>query len=188
VADFLDAIETTLIAILSSGRGSGGSFTTDANARALTPSVWLRTPNRLPIRDLAVEDFDRRFEFEWLSLADVGGSHNDEQQPQYRTAAFNLNIGYVYGPAAANAVKPLGTETRPADALSARRRALNDGERIARAMTFPDIFLAPGSNPALYNVERDGATEAQDFGEGRLLGVTRYRIEFQYDANDAYTP
>ena len=163
-------------------------FTADAQARALTPNTWLRTTQRGPIRDQAASDTDRRYELEWADIADLDGVANDYQLPQYRTATLVLSVGYIYGPGAKDHARLLGNETAMGDAINARRRALGDAERIKRALVFPDIFLVPGSDPALFNIARDGASACEDLGDGRLLCVTRYRIEFQYQANTAYTP
>jgi hypothetical protein len=191
VSLLLDPVEGRLVAVLESNRGGSG-MSADAAARAI-PAGWFRRVQRgAPLRDpgLAVEAFDRAYQFEWLSIGDDPDPANGLDSTSLRRVTFTLAVGYVYGTDFASFVHRVPSEsTSQADsAPRARMRALSDAERIYRALSFNEIVTGDGLDPAIVGIWRDGPSAVEDLGGGRLACLTPYRALILVSAAGSYAP
>lgn len=189
MATLLSAVEARLDAVLAQGRGADGSLGADAQARAIAANQFRKAPEGAPLRDPEVpgESFDRGYSWEWRSIGDEPTTNNPLHVPQFRRCLVDLTVGYAFGANASGFVRTLGSETGTAGVRRARQRALEDGERIARALVFPDLTRG-GTDPVIVGVLRESATVSEAIGPGRVVSVTTYVVLIQYDATTSYAP
>lgn len=184
MASLFKAFEDRLAAILETGAGS---------ARTI-PSGWFRrSADRQSLLDPAypAERFDRAYELEYVSIEDLPGAApaNPYDPSQLREVLVNLRVGYAYGAASDDQVAraPSTTETAAFAVLNARRRALEDAERIWRCLNWAANWGAL-SGPALVDCQRVGAAVIDDLGGGRLVCTTPLRVRLDADVTEAYLP
>lgn len=187
-------LEGRLWAILTQARGADGSLGADALARSLPLDRFRAAASNASLRDPAYprEQIDRAIRLEWASVRDDNGNpSNPFNGPQLRVARLTLLVGYVQG--ADVAVRPFaslaGSETAASVTVNARSRALDDAERIYRALSFiPLLTGAPTLDPVPLSCFRESESVIEDLGDGRLLSSTVYRMRFQSDSGTTYDP
>lgn len=193
MAQVLTALETRLGDILFRARGADNSLGLDAAQRSIPADRFRPVSSDAPLRDPSYprEQFDRAARFEWLSVGDEGNPNNPLNGPQFRRARLALVVGYAQG--ADVAIQPYiklsGSETAAGAAMAARLRALSDAERIYRALAFPALLTgAPVIDPVPLSCFREGASEVEDLGDGRLLCTTVYAVRFESQSGTTYDP
>lgn len=192
MAQLLDAPESRLLAILTTGRGTSG-MGSEAAARAIAADYFRRFPSNAPAGEdrVGAESIDRGLELEWADLGDVPLADNEMNGVQSRVCRVNVRVTYVHGPEADNFAVTQGSESASTVALNARKRALSDAEKIRRALCFPVLFQDTGaesSDPVIYNVTRVGRSTVAPLGAGRLECVSPFDVEIQYTTLTAYSP
>lgn len=172
MAQYLDALEARIVAILESARGSSG-LGADAAARYFPSGRLRRSADNYPLRDARYpgESFDRSYEIEWLASGDDPDPENPRDGQLTERVRLNVNVGFVYGDALAPFVATTGGEVASTAVQHVAKRALSEMRRVARALTLSDIFQAVGDDPEIEDIRAAGDTVVADLGEGRLLGT-----------------
>jgi hypothetical protein len=186
--DYLSAIEARLDAILASGRGTDGSLGTEAQARAIAAGTFRRQSDNAALDDpgFPAEAFDRGYTLRFTAAAPDPATNNPYQSPQFSRLTLVVTVGYLYSAALPALVDAQGSETQAAAVFRADRRALSDGWRIERALVFPAL-RGLDTDPVMVVCSRV-ATQWQDLGGGRSLGITTMELVLQADELSAYGP
>jgi len=188
MSDYLSAIETRLDAILASGRGTDGSLGAEAQVRSIPAGTFRRQSDNAALDDpgFPAEAFDRGYVLRFTAASPDPATNNPYQSPQFSRLTLVVSVGYLYGAALPALVDAQGTETQAAAVFRADRRALSDGWRIERALVFPAL-RGLDTDPAMVVCNRV-ATQWQDLGGGRSLGITTMELVLQADETSAYGP
>lgn len=175
MADILDTVEARIIEILEQNRG--------AAIAGVDPSIPLPTGLlRRPVGAMSVRDerdppkqFDRVYQIEWAERTAVPRPQNQNDGWQRRNFRFRLDVAYVFGSVASQFTHPVGAETASDLARAARKRALSESERIARALTCARIFQdTPGADVTLVDCFEDGPSTIELRPPTRLICSTPY--------------
>lgn len=186
-----DSTSTRLVAILTQGRGADGSLGSEAQLCSIPADRFRLALLNAPLRDPNYDraQFDRAIRLEYLSEEDAEGSDNELDAIQLRYLRVSIQVGYVQGADGLSAfVKAVGSENPNTVPQSARLRALGDAERIRKAVTSPFLFPYDSSDPVLLSCDREGRTEIEDLGDGRLLSATVFRVLYQANSATTYDP
>lgn len=191
MAQFFDAVEARVLAVVCSGRGADGSLGADAQARSITAGRFRKPANDASVRDPAypAAELDRAVSVEWLSVEDDPDTlSNERDTKQLRQARFNLLVGYAAGIDASAFVHLASgtTETQAGAAAYPYRRALSDAERIRRALAWGP--LVQGTTPEIVQCVRDGATTLEPIDLGRVVAITPYRLTLEVDMTTTFDP
>lgn len=186
--DYLSAVEARLDAILASGRGVNGALGAAAQLRAITAGTFRRQSDNAALDDpsFPAEAFDRGYTLRFTAAAPDPATNNPFQTPQFSRITLVVTVGYLYSAALPALVDAQGTETQAGAVFRADRRALSDGWRIERALVFPDL-RGLDTDPVMVVCSRT-ATQWQDLGGGRSLGITTLDLVLQADELSAYGP
>lgn len=191
MAQFFDAVETRILAVVCGGRGADGSLGAEAQARSIPASRFRKPSNDASVRDPGVPavELDRVVSVEWLSSEDDPDSlSNERDTSQLRQVRFNLLVAYVAGAGVSDFVHlASGTsETRAGAAAYPNRRALSDAERIRRALAWPS--LVQGTTPEVVQLHREGPTTLEAIDAGRIVSVTPYRATLEVNMTTTFDP
>lgn len=191
MAQFFDAVEARILAVVCSGRGADGSLGPDALARSIPSGRFRKPANDASVRDPAypAAELDRAVSIEWLSVEDDPDALSNERDTrQLRQARFNLLVGYAAGiDASAYVHLASGTgETQAGAAAYPHRRALSDAERIRRALAWGP--LVQGTTPEIVQCVREGATALEPIDLGRVLSITPYRVTLEVNMTTTFDP
>jgi hypothetical protein len=186
--DYLSAVEARIDAILADGRGVNGALGTEAQARAIAAGTFRRQSDNAALDDpsFPAEAFDRGYVLRFTAASPDPATNNPYQSPQFSRLTLVVTVGYLYSAALPALVDAQGTETQAAAVFRADRRALSDGWRIERALVFPPL-RGLDTDPAMVVCSRV-ATQWQDLGGGRSLGITTMELVLQADELSAYGP
>ena len=186
--DYLSAVEQRLDAILASGRGTDGALGAAAQARAITAGTFRRQSDNAALDDpsFPAEAFDRGYTLRFTAAAPDPATNNPFQTPQFSRLTLVVTVGYLYSAALPALVDAQGTETQAGAVYRADRRALSDGWRIERALVFPDL-RGLDTDPVMVVCSRT-ATQWQDLGGGRSIGITTLDLVLQANELSAYGP
>lgn len=187
MAELLDAIEARLLAVVCLGRGTDGSLGSDAEARAIDAGRFRVASTGISLRDPSYTPsaFDRAVSLDWESISDEPDPANDYDALALRVVRFVLLTGVVYGPSLAAYAHTSGNELPATVVEQARRRALQDAERIRLALGF-GALVKGGTNPTIVGIEREGPTTIEDIGQGMLVSSTPYRCIIEIDTTSPY--
>ena len=166
--DYLSAVEARLDAILASGRGVNGALGSAAQARAITAGTFRRQSDNAALDDpsFPAEAFDRGYTLRFTAAAPDPATNNPFQTPQFSRITLVVTVGYLYSAALPAFVDAQGTETQ--------------------ALVFPDL-RGLDTDPVMVVCSRT-ATQWQDLGGGRSLGITTLDLVLQADETSAYGP
>ena len=187
----LAGVTARVDAILSQGRGADGSLGTPAQVRSIPAGVFRPSPNNAPLTDerVGTESFDRAYRREELTIQDEPYANNTLSSSQLRVMRVALDVGYVYGQASAFIhTWPGSTESAATVIWEARSRAISDAERIKRALCFQPLYQGASDDPVIVCITREGATEFQDLGAGRLIARTVFSVTLELDVSQDYDP
>lgn len=193
MADLLDAVDDTIVAIMEQARGASG-LGAFAAACALPLRAYRRSPDRMAMDDPYPpgEEFDRAYEVRYDSIADMpGAAPSNPYDPQsLRELVVTLRVGLYYGADIPRFVStwPSSTETQAYAVLNARKRALEDADRVWRAFNCPDISRRTDTDPQLADWRRDGPVTLQDIGGGRLLYEMVLKVWIAKSNSTSYVP
>ena len=187
----LDGLMSRVDAILAEGRGTDGSLGAEAQVRAIPAGAFRPTPQGAPMTEARItsEAWDRAYSL-WALSIDVGPYDNrTRQSSQFREVRIGVDVGYVYGELAPFVhVWPGSSEDPNAVVYQASQRAIGGADRIAKALTFNDLYQADGDDPVIVAISRDGAAVVTDLGAGRLLCRSIFRVTLELDVNENYDP
>lgn len=188
MSDVLTPIETRLDDILKGGRGVDGSLGTDAQARALTASVYRRSADGASLRDVAypLNQFDRVYALEWGAQGSSEERFNAAHSRQLVRFELRLLLGHIYGSAHSALLRLIGSEVAATAALRPRVRSNGDVVRIRRALCFAGLY-GNDTEPPIANIEQAGDTVVEDFGD-RLLTTVPFIIVLNVSTSLAYAP
>lgn len=184
----LDPIEDRLSAILCDGYGL--TLSSHAAIVGFPEGRFRRSFGGAPLDDVsyAPEDVDRAIFWNWLEIGDDPDPSNEMDPWALRTAVVELWVGYMSGDGRVAQVSVAEGTSESADAAvrAARKRALGEADSIRQALCWGEFWA--GTDPAIYNVTRDGRTSLRDLQGGKLLSVTRYAIGLQRSNSSRYDP
>jgi len=186
----IDSTNTRLVAILTQGRGTDGSLGAEAQTCSIPADRFRLALANAPLRDPSYDRaaFDRAVRLEYLSIEDADGPDNELDSVQMRALYVSIQAGYIEGADSVGSfAKLIGSETT-AVAQTARVRALSDAERIRKAVTSPFLFPYDSTDPVLLSCDRQGRTEVEDLGDGRVIAATVYRVLYQANSDTTYDP
>lgn len=187
MAELFDALETRILDVVCRGRGTDGSLGSDAEARAIdagrfrvaSAGISLRDPSYTPAA------FDRAVSLDWESITDDPEFANDLDSSALRIVRVVLLTGVVYGPDLAAYAHVSGNEVAATVVEQARRRALQDAERIRLALGFGGLVKG-STDPVIVGIEREGPTTLEDIGQGRVVSSTPYRCIIEMSTTAPY--
>lgn len=184
MASLIQAVDDRLAAILE-GTATG--------TRLLPAGRFRRSADRMPLLDPAYPGqwTDRTYELAYQALADhePGRPANPFDPAWLLDLTVNVHVGYAQGAGAAGGFNPSaagGGESAAFAVLNARARALNDAQRIWRALNanWRDVT----SDPILVDCRRTGAAVINDLGNGRLICTSTVTVWLQLDPANDYDP
>lgn len=192
MAQWTDPVEARLAAALESARGSSG-LGADAAARYLPSGRLRRSPYAALLTDPAYPDgdFDRAYEFEWLSLGQDADPQNPLDGTELIQCEINLQVGFAYGKEVPQRIATTGSEVAATAVTFVRRRAINEMHRVLRALTFPAITCGDlGASVSLIEcMRKPGAdTTLQDLGSGRLIAIAPLVLLIEVPTATSYDP
>ena len=191
MSTLLDGLMSRIDAILAEGRGADGSITPEAQVRAIPAGAFRPTPQGAPLTDARVtsEAWDRAYSMWALSIGVGPYDNRTRQSSQFREVRVALDVGYLYGDAAAFVHAWPGSTESPATVVyQVTQRAIGDAERISRALCFQDLYQDASDDPVIVSIARDGDSVVTDLGAGRLTCRTIYRVTLELDVSEDYDP
>lgn len=182
--------DARFVAILESARGADGSLGSGAQARAIAAGAFRRVPDGAPLDDPACtrELADRGYEVHYDGWADDPSPANPLDGSQVVRLPILLKIGWAYGRDGAAFAATAGAETKTADVLATRSRAVAESWRAVRAVTFPDLVKSSSTPVAILTCQAAGPTTLQDTGRGYLMSVSPLEVWLSIDTTAAHTP
>lgn len=196
-AQILDAIETRMLAVATTGYGTTAGFSATAQAIAI-PSGRFRVLSgygELRDPDLPMAEFDRGIQLEWTGIEDAdapgsGAPNNPLDGTGLRWVYWRLLVGHVYGAANTKFVHlASGTSETAAFAVKHYRdRALNDAEMLTTALNFYELVSDQTLEPKLVDNYRLGRAEISSVMAGRMITVISFRCKIARNQLTRYEP
>jgi hypothetical protein len=177
-ATLFDAIETRLDAITVGGRNNG----VDGAMRYLPVGDFRKALKTASLLDPEYPQGarDRAVEYDWSEIGEGLDGDTEPSNPRdpraIRTVVVIVRVGWVIGANLANFVQAIGAEVKVDCARDAKKRALSEGDRMALALSEPDLFHDASSEPRLTDCFRRGRTVWRDVGPGAGATDSRYVI------------
>lgn len=190
MASITTEIRERLLAVICEGRGSDGAQGTDAQARAIASGQFRDAGRDTSLRGptFPASEFDRAVQLRWIAVLDEPEESNELDPNQLRQARIEVLVGYLTASLLEQHASLLGTEETAAAIAQWTDRAINDGERIKRALCFAQLSCGALATVQLIGIAREGSTVAEDLPDGRGLSVTTYKILFSYAGSASLTP
>jgi hypothetical protein len=194
MSQVLDAPDARIRDILFEGRGTGGGFTTEAQAAALPVGRFFEIDQDYSIDDpqCAISACDRRVQLDWDAVEDLApGVLNERDTFAIEHYTLTVHNCVIYGPDTGAHLKLYGSEDKATVKRyqAAKRRALGDAKEINRALSFKELYQG-GTDPAVILIRRVGAAQVQRIagpGGYRLIVVTVYQVTLELTAG-SYRP
>jgi hypothetical protein len=182
VADPYVFLQQRLLDILLNGRGVDGALGAAAQARAVAVGHFRAEFQQAPLGDAAYpkERFDRALRVQWLAETDEASNRNALDLEQILSARVTVSHGVIYGEASGRFFYPLGVEDPAAALLTPQQRALADARLVRRALEWPDLLRdGTETDPVPIGCEREGGTNLQELGGGKLLASSVYLLTYR---------
>jgi hypothetical protein len=123
---------------------------------------------------------DRAVEYDWSEIGDGEDGATDPSNPRdpraIRTVVIIVRVGWVSGANMDKFVEAIGSEDKVACARDAKRRAIEEADRMALALGEPDLFHDAASEPRLTDCCRKGRTTIVSVGPGAIASESRYVV------------
>lgn len=178
-----NSVRARVLAVVCEGLGADGALGPDALARSIPADEFHPAGRDTPLRgnSYAAEDFDRAVQVRWLSILDEPEESNELDPNALRIARFEVLVGYLTASVLAPQAQLLGSEAMEDAVAEWTDRAIDDAERIKRALCFAQLSCGALATARLVGFAREGSTVTDDsVGEGRGLAITTYRVTLGY--------
>lgn len=196
-AQILDAIETRMLAIATTGYGTTAGFSATAQAVAIPSGRFRVLSGYGELRDpeLPMAEFDRGVQLEWLGIEDAdapgSGAPNDPLDGTgLRWVYWRLLVGHVYGAQNTKFVHVASgtTETAAFAVKHYRGRALNDAEMLTTALNWPDFVADQTLVPKLVDNYRTGRADIASVQAGKMITAIPFRCKIARNQLTRYEP
>lgn len=190
MASITTEIRERLLSVICGGRGTDGSLGTDAQDRSITSGHFRDATRDTSLRGptYPASEFDRAVQLRWLAVLDEPEESNELDPTQLRRARIEVMVGYLAASLLEQHVNLLGIEERSEAIAQWTDRAVNDAERVKRALCFSQLSCGALTTVRLIGIAREGSTVTEDLSDGRGLSLTTYRILFSYSGSASLTP